>query len=296
MPPSVAPTSYSPVPGSLHCGSFEGRKLRHTVRADGGKDWLLIYTLRGSGIYQHAGGELHTAPHQITLFRRGAVQNYRHDPRHGWDIHYAHFVPRAEWVPWLDWPELSPGLMLLEVGTPALHRHIPARMREMIRLNYGNEERREALALNALEEVLLWCDSINPAKATPRLDHRLRRAMDYLTEHCAEAFSEGAVSKIAGLSPSRLRHLFRTQVGFSPRVFQEEERMRRAGILLAQSNQNISEISSELGFENPFYFSLRFKKHSGMCPRVFRERILRAKSPKSIGQKLLIEKKKPPHE
>jgi AraC family transcriptional regulator of arabinose operon len=128
--------------------------------------------------------------------------------------------------------------------------------------------------MNALEEVILWCDSINPARSEPQIDPRVRTAMDYLARHCHEPFSEGTLGREAGLSGSRLRHLFRSQTGLSPRAFQEEKRMDRARLLLAQSNQSIAEISWELGFENPFYFSLRFKKHSGQSPREFRNRAL----------------------
>ena len=78
---------------------------------------------------------------------------------------------------------------------------------------------------------------------------------------------------LAGLSPSRLRHLFRSQTGCSPRNFLEEQRMRRARELLLLSRQTIAEIAYATGFDNPFYFTLRFKKHTGESPRDFRGRI-----------------------
>ena len=41
------------------------------------------------------------------------------------------------------------------------------------------------------------------------------------------------------------------------------------------SSQTISEIALELGFQNPFYFTLRFKKQAGESPRAFRQRVTR---------------------
>jgi AraC family transcriptional regulator of arabinose operon len=165
--------------------------------------------------------------------------------------------------------------MKLEIGSADQRRRLPRRLSEMVRLSGSSEPRREALALNALEEVLLWCDSINPARAEFRIDPRVRQVMDHLAEHSSEPFSEDRLAHAAGLSGSRLRHLFRAQTGLAPRAFQEEKRMERARLLLAQSTQSIAEISQELGFENPFYFSLRFKKHSGQSPRDFRNRALK---------------------
>ena len=89
--------------------------------------------------------------------------------------------------------------------------------------------RRVAFGRNCLEKVLLWCDTINPGQRDARLDPRVRRAVDYLSAHLREPFSEEHLARIAGLSPSRLRHLFRAQTGDSPRHFLEGQRLRRAG-------------------------------------------------------------------
>jgi AraC family transcriptional regulator of arabinose operon len=145
----------------------------------------------------------------------------------------------------------------------------------MIRLNAGSQSRGQVFGLNALEEVLLWCDAVNPRQASSQLDPRVRQAMDFLGAHATEPFSEERLAQAAGLSPSRLRHLFRAQTGSSPRRFQEEQRLRRARDLLALSRQTIGEIALELGFANPFYFTLRFKKQTGESPRAFRRRTIR---------------------
>ena len=115
----------------------------------------------------------------------------------------------------------------------------------------------------------------NLHQTVTHLDPRVRKAMDFLGQHAAEPFSEERLARAAGLSPSRLRHLFRAQVGDSPRHFQEDLRLRRARDLLAMSRQTIGEIARELGFENPFYFTLRFKKQTGESPRAFRQRIIK---------------------
>jgi AraC-like DNA-binding protein len=44
--------------------------------------------------------------------------------------------------------------------------------------------------------------------------------------------------------------------------------------LLTLSRQTIAEIADELGFANPFYFTLRFKKQTGQSPRAFRLRTM----------------------
>lgn len=274
IPPDA--TSFCPLPRTLGPGFFRGTNLRHTFRPEGSKDWLLIYTLAGSGLYRFPGGDYNSRPHDITLYRPGVFQDYQVSPQaRKWDLYFAHFLPRPDWLPWLDWPEKSPGLMMLTFKEPSLRRRIVLRWRDMLRLNEGAQTRGQLFGLNALEEILLWCDSINPRHASSQIDPRIRKAVDFLSAHAAEPFSEERLAQAAALSPSRLRHLFRLQTGNSPRHFQEEQRLRRAMDLLAMSRQTISEIARELGFENPFYFTLRFKKHTGESPRAFRQRTTR---------------------
>jgi AraC family transcriptional regulator of arabinose operon len=270
-------TTYCPPVVPLHPGSYRGRTIRHTFRIHGTADWLLIYTLAGSGLYGFAdGGEFRSSAGDVTLFRPGAFQDYQFSPAtQKWDLLWAHFQARPEWGPWLNWPEIAPGLMKLSLQEPILRRRAVQRLRDMLRLNFSAQSRGELLGLNALEEVLLWCDSVNPRQPASQLDPRIAKAMDFLTARLSEPFAEEAVARTAGLSPSRFRHLFREQAGDSARHFQEQQRLRRAKELLATSRQTIGEVALELGFANPFYFSLRFKKHTGESPRAFRQRVIR---------------------
>lgn len=255
-------------------GYFGGRTLRATLRPHGSGDWLLICTLAGSGLHRFRGGEVETRPHDITLYRPGSFQNYQWSPKAGrWDILYAHFLPREEWLPWLNWPERGEGLMLLHLDDSGLRRQVVRSLREMVRHSQGPQRRRYIFSLHALEEALLWCDTANPQQETPRIDPRVGKVMDFLCQHLAVPYSEANLAQVAGLSASRLRHLFRLQTGQSIRDFQERQRMERGRQLLALSTQTIGEIASQVGFTNPFYFTLRFKKYSGESPRAFRQRI-----------------------
>jgi len=270
-------TFYRPPASPLAPGDFRGRTIRHTVRVHGTEDWLLIYTLAGSGLYRFAdGGQYRSRVGDITLYRPGAFQDYQFSPEtKKWDLLWAHFLAKSDWLPWLNWPEVAPGLMVLNLQEPALRRRIVLRLKDVIRLNSSSQSRGQILGLNALEEVLLWCDSITPRQSSSQLDSRIGKAMDFLTTRLSEPFSMERLARVAGLSPSRLRHLFREQAGDSPRHFQEQQRLRRARDLLAMSRQTIGEIALGLGFTNPFYFTLRFKKHTGNSPRAFRRQTTR---------------------
>jgi AraC family transcriptional regulator of arabinose operon len=232
-----------------------------------------MYTVAGAGLYRFNGPEYQSIPGDITLYRPGSFHDYQFSPEaRKWDLLWAHFTPKTEWMDWLDWPEAWPGLMRLHLDDADVRRRVALRLREMVASQFRAHPRKHLLGMNALEEVLLWCDSHNPRQTASRIDPRVRKAMDYLASHLGDPFEEERVAHAAGLSPSRMRHLFREQTGDSPRHYLEEQRLRRAKDLVALSRQTIGEIASELGFASPFYFSLRFKKHTGKSPRDFRTR------------------------
>jgi AraC family transcriptional regulator of arabinose operon len=274
------PHGVVPEPTGMNPGSFRGIPIIPVLRPHGSRDWLWMYTVGGVGTCRFPEGEHRVLPHEIILYRSGVLQNYRTVPEVGkWNIDWAHFIPRPEWIPWLNWPELSPGLSILRVEYPALRQKIMRRFQDVLRFSRGSSPRRLDLAQNAFEEILLWCDSINP-RIGMRSDPRVLRAIDHLTDHAMEPYSEKNLAESVGLSPSRLRYLFRAQTGRAPRDFHEEQRLHRARDLLVLSHQTVGEIAFQLGFSSPFYFTLRFKKAMGESPSAYRRRVTGKISPK----------------
>jgi len=68
-----------------------------------------------------------------------------------------------------------------------------------------------------------------------------------------------------------LRHRFRRTFGCSPRQMATRVRISRARGLLIESPMSIKQIAAAVGFESPFYFSLRFKARTKKSPKAFRE-------------------------
>ena len=60
--------------------------------------------------------------------------------------------------------------------------------------------------------------------------------------------------------------------GKTPIEFIRVIRLKRAAQMLRESQQNVSEIAYQLGFNNPKYFSKYFKDEFGVLPSVYQER------------------------
>lgn len=268
------PDTPSPPPGPLVAGHFYKGPRYVTFRTHGTRDWLLVYTLSGHGRYGHARGEYVTRPGDMILLKPGTLHDYgtARGHRH-WEPLWAHFIPRPGWMELLEWPEIAPGLLHLPLAGHAGRERIVRRFREVLQLNSGPTRLREPLALNALEEVLLWCDLANPRHQATGLDARISRALDFVCERFSEPLTVAAIAAHCGLSPSRFAHLFRAQTGETPQRYLELQRLNRARQLLEFTQEPVAAIARQVGFDNPFYFTLRFKRHSGASPRHWRERL-----------------------
>ncbi len=263
-----------PPPAVLTTGHFRKGLSFQGYRRHGTRDWLLIHTVHGSGVI--AGGADHFISQKgdMILLRPGVVHDYSTAAEsERWEILWAHFSPRKEVLPWLDWPEVIPGVRRLFFPPGKSRLAVERGLAEMHRLNRGADEFREALGMNRLERVLLDAQGVNPRRRASRMDARVKEAMDYLCEHSAEPFEAELLARHCGISNSRLSHLFVRHAGQSPRNFQENQRIHRALGLLSHAHQTIAEVAAEVGFDNPFYFTLRFKKWVGVSPRDYRKRL-----------------------
>lgn len=252
----------------LLTGHFNEGSGYRIVRRDGVGDWLLIATLSGKGRFGHAGGDLIVEPGDWVLIRPGTFHDYGVEASlRQWELLWVHFQPRAHWLPWLNWPSVAPGLMRLTMPDEATHR-----FHEVHRLFSGEQRRREAYAMNALEALLLDCDRHNPLATASTYDTRVRRALDYLGSNLARKATLADIAGAAGLSVSRLSHLFREQTGQTPQQHLENLRMRYAAELLERTGFSVKQIADAVGFESAFYFSLRFKARTKLSPTDYRAR------------------------
>lgn len=100
---------------------------------------------------------------------------------------------------------------------------------------------------------------------------------NYIDEHLAQSLSLNTLSGRFNYNESYLSRLFRQTTGTTLSEYICQARIARAKELLVSTDTAIQEISSLSGFDTSQYFSLVFKKNTGMSPSEFR-RSLKAES------------------
>ncbi len=289
----ASPTPHSTV-ATIITGHFNETASYRVWRPGGTRDWLLIYTVSGAGRYHAQAGRgrpntLLTGPGDVTLFAPGAWQDYgtavvdddarptapagdglkAGQRRNEWELLWAHFQPRDYWGDLLRWPPEARGLMRVSLGE---ERHgVEAALRDMHTRAQHHGERSEMAAANALEWALILLDRHNPRRATP-IDRRLSLALDYASGNLHRPLRIVDLAEAAGMSSSRFSHLFRSQLQTTPAQWLERRRLARAGQLLRTTPLTLARIAEMVGYESPFYLSLRFKRAMGVSPSDYRGR------------------------
>ena len=104
-----------------------------------------------------------------------------------------------------------------------------------------------------------------------RSDPRIQVVVEYLIAHPEEPFDSKYLSEMAGMSPSSLRRLFKEHTGKAPRDFIKDLKLMTAARRLLTTDERISYIAYEVGFDDQNYFARIFKEAFGVSPGQYRK-------------------------
>ncbi|RCS41509.1 arabinose operon transcriptional regulator AraC [Bremerella cremea] len=255
----------------LAAGHFHEGPGYRVERPAGCHDWLLIYTVSGKGLFSDTQGSFLAAAHDVILIPPHVPHHYEVAPEaNHWELLWAHFLPISQWRTWLKWPTLTPGWGHVRLENDAVCKQLIGRMEEVVQFTAGYRPHREPLALNALEAVLIGCHEQVVHERGEGIDPRIGDVLDHICRHLEQPLRIEDLARQCHLSPSRFAHLFRQQMEMTPVQFIEQQRIERACEMLEHTGYPITAIAQQVGFENAFYFSRRFKRAKGISPRAYR--------------------------
>ncbi|WP_203918902.1 helix-turn-helix domain-containing protein [Rugosimonospora africana] len=277
-----------PSPDLLSAGRFDEKPGFTVYRERGARNWMLSLTISGTADFRVGDSVTVAGPGDLVLIAPGTVQHYASSDDGIWGYWWAHFQPRPAWYAWWRIPQLAPGFSLTRFGTrdrfgqavgafERVHRYAMVATLDTPqgRVPVGAREVSGALAselaLNAIEELLLLAVVEHELQQRPALDSRVQQVLDTIAADLSRPMSVDALARIVSLSPSRLAHLFRQEIGDSIVNVALAMRLRKAASLLEFTDRPIGRIATDIGFSSPYYFSRQFRERFGVSPSAFRQ-------------------------
>jgi two-component system response regulator YesN len=137
--------------------------------------------------------------------------------------------------------------------------------------NFIFKSRDSEKLLEYLRKLAKTVVEINSKMITDDVDRNLQKIVEYLEKNfCDPNISLTIMSRDIHLSVSYISTLLKKKLNTSFVKMLTNLRMNRAKLLLKDQNLKIVDVAEQLGFNNSYYFSHSFRKHTGLSPREYK--------------------------
>lgn len=250
--------------------------------------WSLTFTLGGRARFRSpSGASFQATGGDLVLLEPEAAVGRGVLREDGWDAFGLVFEPWQGWEP-SGFLRVADGLHRTHIAHPRnRQRVLEALQRIVIDLNARDTARilgavaAERRLQDAWDEVIdtklvslrlreIFLLAARESSTAPHLDPRIRTALQAMERDLARPPTMRQLAALAGLSYTRFAHLFKSQLGVTPKRVQRLIRLGRAAIQLEYGDDPIGVIADQFGFASIFDFSREFRREYGMSPSAYR--------------------------
>ncbi|MDX1754557.1 MAG: AraC family transcriptional regulator [Marinobacter sp.] len=240
--------------------------LGHHMHREHHRDNLLIYCTDGRAFLNVEGKPYTAEAGDLILLPPGVSHRYTADPDKPWTIHWVHYAgPLAS--AFQDYMGFDSDNRLLHLGNqPRLLVDFNGLL--SVRQT-GFRTKGLVHAANRLRQLLTAVPLTLDASAIARQPD-LEIIHNFMREHLEERITLEQLAELAGLSPAHFATRYRTQTGTTPIQHFIHLKVERACQLLDTTGLSFAQISTQLGYDDSYYFSRLFKKVMGQSPSHYR--------------------------
>lgn len=228
-------------------------------------NWILLFPMEGSGKLCIDEELISVDKFDIILLSPGQPHQYISSPI--WKLLWIHFQLSPDVLDHMVWNESIPHVRKMTLS-PHLFTSSKLLLLEAHNLVVSRQRNWYPLAMKLIEAAILRVDAMVTEQETT-LPSWVPQAMDELND-IDKNLPINNIARKFGLSRASFFNGFQKFTGYTPGAYRELRKLRHAEQLLLQGNASITEISFLCGYDNPLYFSLRFKKYYGCSPRNYR--------------------------
>lgn len=112
---------------------------------------------------------------------------------------------------------------------------------------------------------------IQDSKKTDKNNLLIQKIKLYIGQHLGETINLATISRVVNYNETYISRLFKQLTGTSLSEYVSQERIKKAKQLLSSTSESIQNIATVTGFDTSQYFSIVFKKMTGVSPSIYRK-------------------------
>ncbi|WP_018630161.1 AraC family transcriptional regulator [Niabella aurantiaca] len=250
-------------------GFYPNAKAHFTKRKKGLPGDMLFYCVDGHGFFEYKGERFDVGPNEFFILPCNEAHAYGSIERDPWSIYWIHFGGMN--LPYFN--EMNAVKDSFKPTRVKDNGEIPALFNKMyaaLELGYSADNLYFAnLGLRQFFSYFIYNSRHYPIVEKKELD-AVDSAILYMQERLQESITLKDLSRHSNYSVSRFSNLFKQKTGYAPMDYFMQMKIQQACQLLDFTDKAIKDVAITMGFDDPYYFSKRFKQVIGMPPLKYR--------------------------
>lgn len=234
---------------------------------------ILLYCTGGQGWIQLPKNRVALRAGEVFVIPKGTPHAYGADAENSWTIYWFHLSGhQCEEAVMVITGEAQPPTQALRMGLSVERTDLFDRMFDAFLGGYSTANLLYAnLTLSFFLASFVLPENFRRRNEPTAPSTPTDRAIQFMQAHLAQSLTVDAIAESAHLSVSFFSRKFKQATGYAPIEYFNHLRIQKACQLLHFGDARINEVASQIGIDDPFYFSRLFKKQMGVSPAQYRK-------------------------
>ncbi len=230
--------------------------------------YLLHYIYEGEGSYFVNGKSYRLKAHDGFVIFPNVESCYEPSPINPWKYTWVGFdgIKSEEYLNEANVTKNNP---IFHYDDEEKFRAYFRKMEECENIFKTDELRLRGYFYLIISEIAECSQNINYLRMDPKNTY-IVKALKYIEKNYYLPVSINDIAKYLNINSNYLSGLFNEKMGTSPKQFLINYRIKKAQLLLKDTDLPVSTVSRYVGFDDPLAFSKVFKKRTGDSPTGFR--------------------------
>lgn len=253
---------------------FYPKALHHYYKRPSGISLvILLYCTHGKGWIQLKNNKLLIEAGDLCLIPEKIPHSYGADADNPWTIYWFHLKGTQcnETIQAIVGAKEKTATVI-KVGFSEKRNTIFRQMATTFLKGYSASNLIFAnLLLNYYLASYISPEEFQQETASVHADSPTDKAIQFMQQNLSRQITLDNIARSAHLSISFFSRKFKADTGYAPIEYFNHLRIQKACQLMHFSNLRINEVASQIGIDDPFYFSRLFKQQMGISPLAYRK-------------------------